>query len=275
MTYQDLRLLGQMEHGVYNDQVDNIDPAILYCYYGAAKCEDDHPSFNSDSNDSDEDSSDNLEDDPSGSDSGSTSVSESGSESTSVSGSESESSSVSGDSSTNSYSDSNYEYNPTTDSESDSEPTSQSAIDSGTSDSDSGSDVGSEHGETGSTLGAEDGQIISQQEIADIISRAQKRNIRHEAAAVAASATPFENSDEAEAFADALDALESGLSSGEYPAGYGLNDEYESIETYKTGRSSKPLVIALPHNIWFPRIVVWCKALDLLKRLPMCRDLAV
>ena len=65
-------------------------------------------------------------------------------------------------------------------------------------------------------------------------------------------------------FASTLDVA---LASSVYPDGFGLHEEYEPLESYKTGRSSKPLVIPLPHNIWFPRIVVWCKAIDLLKHL--------
>jgi len=80
---------------------------------------------------------------------------------------------------------------------------------------------------------------------------------------------PFEDTNEMHAYTL---ALEMALASEEYPAGFGLNDEYESLESYKTGRSTKPLVIPLPYDIWFPRIVVWCKALDLLKRLPLCRE---
>lgn len=107
------------------------------------------------------------------------------------------------------------------------------------------------------------------QEIAGIIAKAQRRNIRHEAAKVARSAMPFESEEEAYAFAL---ALQDTLASTEHPAGYRLNDEYESTESYKTGRSSKSLVISLPYDIWFPRIVLWCKALDLLKRLSLCRE---
>jgi len=65
-------------------------------------------------------------------------------------------------------------------------------------------------------------------------------------------------------FASALDVA---LASSDYPNGFRLHEEYEPLESYKTGRSSKPLVISLPHSIWFPRIIVWCKAMDLLKRL--------
>ena len=82
---------------------------------------------------------------------------------------------------------------------------------------------------------------------------------------------PFENKDEMHAFALALD---NALASSEFPAGFRLNEEYESLESYKTGHSSKPLIIPLPYDVWFPRIVVWCKALDLLKHLPICKAAA-
>ena len=64
-----------------------------------------------------------------------------------------------------------------------------------------------------------------------------------------------------------VSALDVALTSSDYPDGFGLHEEYEPLESYKTGRSSKPLVIPLPYDIWFPRIVVWCKAMDLLKHL--------
>jgi hypothetical protein len=279
MPYQDLRLLGQAQHGVYNDELDSVDPALLYQYYGAATgSKDDYSSSDSDFDNLDDrntpntystNPNDNLSESESESESESGSASGLESDSSLVSRSESESSSVSRTSSTNSYSDSNFEFNPNADSESELEPTSQSTTSSGISDIDSGSDDGFEYGGIGFVPRGEDERITSQG-IADIISRSQKHNIRHEAAAVAASAMPFQNKDEAEAFAE---VLEHDLSSDEYPAGYGLNDMYESVETYKTGQSSKLLVIPLPHNVWFPRIIVWCKALDLLKRLPLCRDL--
>jgi hypothetical protein len=151
--------------------------------------------------------------------------------------------------------------------------------------SESNSDIESEHGPTSEAGSAEEGGSggdgvgsdpgldvddgVLQQGIAEIITKAQRRNIRHDAAEVAASAFPFESAEEAQVFVIALDQA---LSSGERPANFALNDEYRSLESYTTGRSSKPLVITLPHDIWFPRIVVWCTALDLLKRLSICRD---
>ena len=108
----------------------------------------------------------------------------------------------------------------------------------------------------------------SWQEIAETTAKAQRCNIRHNAAEVAKAMIPFETEDEMHAFALALD---NALASDGYPAGFRLNEEYESLESYKTGHSSKPLVIPLPYIVWFPCIVVWCKALDLLKHLPICK----
>ena len=112
----------------------------------------------------------------------------------------------------------------------------------------------------------EDGQ--RQRDIAEIIADAQSHNVRHEAAEVARNSLPLDSEQDLHAFALALEAA---LDSETYPAGFHLNEEYESFETYKTGRSTKPLVIPLPYRVWFPRIIVWCKALDLLKRFPLCK----
>jgi len=113
-----------------------------------------------------------------------------------------------------------------------------------------------------------DGEEQSQRDIAEIIADAQSHNIRHEAAEVAKNSLPFEGKDDLYVFSL---ALETALSSDTFPAGFHLNEEYESFETYKTGCSAKPLVIPLPYDTWFPRIVVWCRALDLLKRFPLCK----
>lgn len=109
----------------------------------------------------------------------------------------------------------------------------------------------------------------SQRDIAEVIATAQSRNnVRHEAAAVAKNSSPFEDEHDTRAFALALDAV---LALDTYPAGFDLDREYESFESYKTGRSTKLLVIPLPYDVWFPRIVVWSKALNLLKIFPLCK----
>ena len=152
--------------------------------------------------------------------------------------------------------------NPESDLESDSSSDSGSNLDSS---SDSNPDNGSDDGAT--AAGVENGQVVSWQEITETIAKAQRRNIRHDAAEVAKAAVPFENGDEAHAFALALDSV----LSFSYPAGFGLTEEYESLESYRTGHSTKTLTIPLPYDVWFPCIVVWCKALDLLKCLSICK----
>jgi hypothetical protein len=217
----DIRLLGQTEHGVY-DEADNVDPALLHRYYGAAQPqgEDSH-----DDSDFSSDSNSTIDSTDSSSSSGSNSKSTSDSNSNFSSGSDSISA------------------------------------------SDSHDEGGSDEDED-TRAGTED----QYQAIAKVIAGAQKRNIRHDAAEVAKSAMPFENTDEMRAYTLALG---NALASNNQPAGFGLNEEYESVESYKTGRSSKALIIPLPHQVWFPRIVVWCKALDLLKRLWICREVVV
>lgn len=124
------------------------------------------------------------------------------------------------------------------------------------------------YGAGGSASAVDNEDEESQRDIAEIITNAQTHNIRHEAAEVARNSSPFEGKDDLYAFSLALEAA---LSSGAFPAEFHLNEEYESFESYKTGRSAKPLVIPLPYDVWFQRIVVWCKALDLLKRFPLCK----
>lgn len=173
------------------------------------------------------------------------------------------------------------------DQDSDATSTTSSPTDSATgshtdssSDADHDSDSETNSSLDGSNAGSDpEGEVESDvartqtwEEIASTIAGAQKRQIRHEAAEVAMSSTPFLNIEELQAYTL---ALAQSIESHEYPAGFGLNEEYESIESYKTGRSSKPLVIPLPHDIWFPRIVVWCKAVDLLKCLSICREASV
>jgi len=62
-------------------------------------------------------------------------------------------------------------------------------------------------------------------------------------------------------------ALDVTLTSNDHPDGFGLHEEYEPLESHKTQCSSKPLVVPLPYDMWFTQIVVWCKAMDLLKCL--------
>ena len=108
----------------------------------------------------------------------------------------------------------------------------------------------------------------TEQEFAQTVLQAQKKQVRHEAAEVADTNSPFSKT-ELQVFAY---QLAKDLAAHCYPSGYGLNEEYEPLESYTTGRSIKQLVIPLPHQIWFPRIVVWCKALDLFNRVQLCKE---
>ena len=233
----DVQLLGQTQHGVY-DEVENLDPILLHCYYGAASSQ---MSNHSGSNISNSDDSDSNPPGP-----------ESEDESTSTPSPQPTS-------------------NPDSDSDSDSDSGSGSGSGSNLdSSSNSNPNSGSDNDDD-DAAGVEKGQVVSWQEITETISNAQRCNIHHDAAEVAKAAVPFENGEEAHAFALALDDV---LSSSSYPAGFRPNEEYESLESYRTGRSTKPLIIPLPYDVWFPCIVVWCKALDLLKRLSICKVVA-
>ena len=168
------------------------------------------------------------------------------------------------------------ESSTSSDSESPSESSSNSDFSDGReSDGDGGSDIGDDSDSDADVDLADEseaGSVGSWRGIAQIIAAAQGRNVRHDAAEVAQSNVPFVSADEGHAFAIALGNT---LSLEEYPEGFCLCDEYESSESYRTGRSSRPLVIPLPHEIWFPRILVWCKALDLLMRLELAREQVV
>lgn len=98
--------------------------------------------------------------------------------------------------------------------------------------------------------------------------QAQEKQVRHQAAEVADTRLPFSKA-ELQMFAR---QLAEDLAAYCYPSGYSLNEEYEPLESYTTGRSTKQLVIPLPHQIWFPRMVVWCKALDLFNRVQLCKE---
>jgi hypothetical protein len=269
-------LLGQTQHGVY-DEANNFDPALLHRYYGASKsCTSNHSDSDSGSNLSDSDSESDSSDPDSLNPRSSPSPNDHPISDDGPIPEPDDNPSTSSDRDSTSDSDRDSTPDP------DRDPTSDSNNPTSSSDSNpnSSSGVGSSDG-TGPTRGGSlNGDESSEEEarsegqhrkIARTIASSQKRNIRHDAAKVARSTIPFEGVDEAEAYTL---ALRSALASDEYPAGFSLHEEYESVESYKTGRSSKPLVIPLPYDVWFPRIVVWCKALDLLKRLPMCRAAA-
>ena len=100
--------------------------------------------------------------------------------------------------------------------------------------------------------------------IAKSIAENQRHNIRHDAAEVARGDIPFKDTVQLGIF---LATFQASLDSDEYPDGFSLDEEYGPSESYKTGRSTKSLIVPLPYMVWFPQIIVWCKTLDCLKRL--------
>lgn len=110
----------------------------------------------------------------------------------------------------------------------------------------------------------EEDEEDSQARIAQAIGAGQEKQIRHPAIEVPPATNPFMNEIQEQAFFGALDVLQS---EGSIPKGFDLDHQYEPTETYTTGRSRKGLRVPLPHAIWYPRILLWCRAITLLKRV--------
>ncbi|EPQ57571.1 hypothetical protein GLOTRDRAFT_127924 [Gloeophyllum trabeum ATCC 11539] len=98
----------------------------------------------------------------------------------------------------------------------------------------------------------------------DLIAADQERHVRHDPIPVPKTSSPFP----ADLTADFLKALDELLATDIVPTGLGLrNDEwpeggYPEAEAIRSGR--KYVDIGLPFNTWWPRAVVWGKALTLL-----------
>jgi hypothetical protein len=242
---QDIRLLGLAKHGIY-DEVDEVDPVVLEHYYGAEESGDSEGPSDLDSNpDEESDPDDNTNSD-------SSLVLDAGSESD----------------------DSQMHVNPDPPDSSDLECSSDPEDDPDSEDrshppSRSDAEFSADGSDNCVDVEASDMRYGSWAYIAEIIAKAQGRNIRHDAAQVASSDSPFISRDEGSAF---VFALERALGSDSYPEGFDLDDEYEPSESYRTGRSTRLLSIPLPYEVWFPRIVVWCKALDTLKQTEVARE---
>lgn len=105
------------------------------------------------------------------------------------------------------------------------------------------------------------------QSIADRIVKGQEAHVRHPPVEAACGGSPFSSTLELEAFQQALEQV---TSSNLHPAYLGLDIPYEPSETFTTGRCRKGLTIPLPYDIWYPRILHWCRAIDLATRIPLC-----
>ena len=102
--------------------------------------------------------------------------------------------------------------------------------------------------------------------ITDMIAAGQESQVRHPPVEAARSKSPFQSTLELEAFQQ---ALQQATSKGLRPAYLGLDLPYGPSETFFTGRSRKGITVPLPYDVWYPRILLWCRALDLVTRIKL------
>ncbi|KAJ6453824.1 hypothetical protein C8R47DRAFT_1167679 [Mycena vitilis] len=87
-----------------------------------------------------------------------------------------------------------------------------------------------------------------EEELENQVRADQAQNIRHAPVKVARHETPFEEQEYEDIFLELLET----------------DDDYDEVETIRTGTNGKELVLVLPRADWFPRAVQWVQALDLL-----------
>jgi hypothetical protein len=104
------------------------------------------------------------------------------------------------------------------------------------------------------------------QSVTSKIAKGQEAHVRHVPVEAARSRSPFRSALELEAFEQ---ALQQATRDDLRPAYLGLDLPYESAETFYTARSKKGLTVPLPHDVWFPRILLWCRSLDLVTRIKL------
>jgi len=109
----------------------------------------------------------------------------------------------------------------------------------------------------------EDDQATDGRQRSRKIGEGQERQVRHPPVSIPDNSCPFENDNECNLFFTALDHIKA---RGVIPVGFGLEKCYESLEVFSTGRSKKGLSVPLDYDVWYPRVLLWCQALDLLKR---------
>jgi hypothetical protein len=112
----------------------------------------------------------------------------------------------------------------------------------------------------------EDEELAQERRCARKIGAGLEHQVRHAPMEVVESSCPFRDDAELRLFAEALDILKS---QEVVPAGFNLEATYHPIETFRTGRCRKGISVPLLHEVWFPRVLLWCQALDLLKKFPM------
>ena len=104
------------------------------------------------------------------------------------------------------------------------------------------------------------------QSIMEKVSKGQEMHVRHPPVEAARSKSPFRTTLELDAFQQALQQV---TSADLRPAYLGLDQPYEPSETFYTGRSRKGITVPLPYEIWYPRILLWCRAIDLITRIKL------
>ncbi|KAJ7742003.1 hypothetical protein DFH07DRAFT_870069 [Mycena maculata] len=110
-----------------------------------------------------------------------------------------------------------------------------------------------------------------EEELENQIQEDQAQNIRHAPVKVARHHSPFEEREDEAAFLELLDIVIT--QPDVLPEGYGIlpdeweDEDYDEIETIRTGTNGKELVVVLPRVEWFLRAAKWVQALDLLTRV--------
>lgn len=94
------------------------------------------------------------------------------------------------------------------------------------------------------------------------IGAGQEHQVRHSATEVPENSSPFRSQDELEIFLGTLKEINRRK---RIPAGFHLEKHFETTETFSTGRMRKGLTVTLDYEVWYPRVLLWCQELELLK----------
>ena len=107
---------------------------------------------------------------------------------------------------------------------------------------------------------------VDMQSMTKKITEGQEVHIRHPPVEAARCKSPFRSTLELDAFQQALQQC---TSKDLCPSYLGLDLPYASSETFHTGRSRKGITVPLPYDVWYPRILLWCRAIDLVTRIKL------
>ena len=104
------------------------------------------------------------------------------------------------------------------------------------------------------------------QSITGKIAKGQEFHVRHPPVEAARCKSPFRSTLELDAFQQALQLA---TSKDLRPSYLGLDLPYAPSETFCTGRSRGGITVPLPYDVWYPRILLWCRAIDLVTRIKL------